>query len=186
MTAIILGFINKIPGWIYATAIAVLLAMLTTSGVKLAYRSSELSTEIAAHANTKLEQANADNRSLITMSERYIILSNELAGIQAKGTQNEKDLKDARNKLSNYTNGLRIPPTADELERDFRAAGYSSASAYAAGIENVYRACRKEYIDLGIGAGGAAEAANAAYAQKSRADAVVRALPPVRPLPPTK
>lgn len=185
-TAALGALISKIPGKVYLVIIGALLVFSAGLGVKLALVSGDLAKEMAAHSDTKLSQAKAENRSLLNLSERYITLGNELTAVRNKGAQNEKELSIARAKLASYLSGLRPAPTASELERDFRAAGYDRASTYAAGVEGVYRSCRKEYIDLGTGVGGAAEAANAAHAQKNRADAIVRALPPVKPIPPVK
>ena len=184
---VISKFLDAIPGWVFAAIIAVQAVIMIGMNMSLASTKAELSHEIAEHSKTKVEQALADNRSLLNMSERYITLSNELASVRQKGAANATALQTARSELASVFSSMqRNASIATELERDFRAAGYQRASIYAAGVENIYRSCAKEYIDLGIGVGGAAEAANAAHAQKGRADAIIRALPPVRPIPPTK
>jgi len=181
----LLKIVGLLPAQVWAAMVAFLLVLYGWNIVSLATTRSNLASVKLELSEYKLEQSGADNRSLIVLAERNLTLSAELDTLKSKETQYAKDILDARNRVVIATNRMR-KPTAAELERDFRAAGYDRASTYASGVEGIYRSCREEYIDLGLGPDGAAEAAKAAYIQEGRANALLKALRPVPPVPPVK
>lgn len=178
------AFIEAVPSWLWAAICVIQISLLIALQVNLNFTEVKLAKTTTELAIFKLEQASADNRSLLNMAERYATLSTELDAIRNKKDQNATKLQTARTQLADRDERLRIANT--DLERDLIAAEHGRTVEYAVGVERYYRACAKEYIDLGLGRGGAAQASDAAYEQKARADAIVRALPPVKPIPPTK
>lgn len=177
--------LGLVPAWLWASIVSALLLLNGTTYLSLVDAKLEASDARTSVSDMKQSIVAANNRTLLNMAERNATLSNELLSVREKAAQDANELQDANVRIAKLTRSLYAPPSEADLERDFRAAGYNRASTYAAGVEGVYRSCAKEYIDLGIGVGGAAEAATAAHAQKARADALVRALKPVPPVPPT-
>jgi hypothetical protein len=179
-----MGLLKLVPLWLWLVITIVLSTISITSLVALSDTNFKLAKEIVAHSTTKTEHASAENRALLNMADRYITLQTELEGVRSKGSKNAEDIKNARSELD--TRSKRMFDASSDLERELAAAEHGNIIRYASGAESFYRACAEEYINLGLGDGGAAEAANAAHAQKRRADALERALPPVPPIPPIK
>lgn len=192
--------LDMVPSWVWAAAVAILLALSAQLKFTGDAYANKYYKEQSAHKQTKLDNAASENRSLLNMSERLILLGNALSDANRSGVSNNEKIKNAinRRKLIDASSSVRDSQAtaASDRAKQFESAGYDRAGAYATGVERVYRSCRKEYIDLGLGTGGAAEAANAAYTQKAIADSLTNTLrdivgptkptPPVSPIPPNQ
>lgn len=125
-----------------------------------------------AKKDAATERQAAENRALLNQREQIITLTNRLKGAQRDYNQAETARTAADRRAAELDQRLLNLTDQQRLAADLAAAGHGPVSDYAATATGLYRACRAEYRSLGLGPGGCAQAAAAAHAQKSRADAL--------------
>ena len=134
--------------------------------------SANLDGYAQAKKDAAVERQAAENRALLSQREQIITLTNRLKGAQREYHQSEAARTAADQRAAELDQRLHHLTDQQRLAADLAAAGHGPVSDYAAAATGLYRACRTEYRSLGLGPGGCAQAAAAAHAQKSRADAL--------------
>lgn len=138
------------------------------------------------HAAATAQHLAAENRALLLQAERIATLSNDLMealnaySITAQAVSGARVGADAR--------GQRVRNAArpgDELDQRVGAAECGIVRTFATGAFRTAAACRDDVAALGLGSGGAVEAAASAHYEHARAEALRRFAMPRTPFNPS-
>ena len=136
----------------------------------------------AGQTQVRTEALAAENRALLSQSERIITLSNDLTELRNAHEKTVVDLATARAAADRRGQRVRnATPAGGELDQRIAAAECPVVRTFAAGAFRTAATCRDAVADLGLGTGGLVESAASAHHEAGRADALIRFSMPLSP-----